>query len=122
VKVISPNCHLSVKNYRFPDNLPRCKGISANQFSRIKWRGIRRSLFPFSPSLFSQTPRVVHQDIWEMRQEMPENGRIFDISQIYLLQIWERNTRFQHDSREDVTHAREKGKRIFQEKEEGNKE
>jgi hypothetical protein len=33
----------------------------------------------------------------EMRQEMPEKGRISGTSQVDLLQIGERDIRFQHD-------------------------
>jgi len=36
-----------------------------------------------------------------MRQEMPENARIFGLSQVYLLVREKENTGFQHDSRED---------------------
>jgi hypothetical protein len=39
-------CHLSDKNYRLPDNLPRCQALSANRLSHITWRGIvSRSFF-----------------------------------------------------------------------------
>jgi len=56
-------CHLSVKKYRFPDNLPRSQALSAHQLSRIKWRGIARTSFSYSSSLFRQTPQLIRQDI-----------------------------------------------------------
>ena len=90
-------CHLSVKNYRFPDNLPRCQAPSTNRLSHIMWRGIVRLSFSVLHFSFCQISRLVRQDIWEMRQEMPANGRISGASQVYLLQIGERNPRFQHD-------------------------
>jgi hypothetical protein len=38
-------CHLSVKNDRFPYNLPLCQAPSANRFSHIMWRSIGRASF-----------------------------------------------------------------------------
>ncbi len=66
--IVMKECHLSVKKGRFPDNLPRCQALLANRLSRIMWRGIGRNLFPFSASLFRQTPKLIHQDMWNMRQ------------------------------------------------------
>jgi hypothetical protein len=43
------------------------------------------TLFPFSLSLLHQISQLVRQDMWKMRQEMPENGRISGASQVYLL-------------------------------------
>ena len=40
------SCHLSFKKDHFPDNLPRCQGLSAHWFSHIIWRDIGRT--PFS--------------------------------------------------------------------------
>src|SRR6266567_1282383 len=48
-----------------------------------------------------QILQLVRQIIWEICQQMPENGRVSDTSQLYLLQIGERDSRFQRDSRED---------------------
>jgi integrase len=73
------------KNYRFPYNLPRCQALSAKRFSHIMWRGIVRNLFSLLCFFFRQIPRLVRQDIWKMRQEMPEKSRIFDTPQVYLL-------------------------------------
>src|SRR3989442_324316 len=56
-------CHLSTKNYRFPDNLPRCQAPSGNRLSHRMWRGIGRNSFSFSTSLFRQTRRLVRQDL-----------------------------------------------------------
>jgi len=45
-------CHLSDKNERFLDNLPRCQAPLANRFSHIIWRSIVResfSILHFSP-------------------------------------------------------------------------
>jgi hypothetical protein len=39
------DCHLSVKKYHFPDNLPCCQAFSANPLSYIMWRGIVSSSF-----------------------------------------------------------------------------
>src|SRR5258708_37695223 len=89
-------CHLSVKNYRFPDNLPRCQAPSTNRLSHIMWRGIVRLSFSVLHFSFCQISRLVRQDIWEMRQEMPANGRISGASHVYLLQIGESNPRCQH--------------------------
>ena len=74
-------CHLSAKNYHFPDNLPRCQAFSANRLSHIRWRGTAMYLFSFFTSLFRQTPQLMRQDIWEMRQEMLETGRISGTSE-----------------------------------------
>src|SRR5947209_4493501 len=41
---------------------------------------------------FSSAPLFFRQDIWPMRQQMRQNGRIFGRSQVYLFQIRERDT------------------------------
>ena len=33
-------CHLSVKIYRFSENLPRCQAHSEDQLSSITWRNL----------------------------------------------------------------------------------
>jgi len=50
------------------------------------------TLFPFSISLLRQIPQLVRQDMWKMRQEMPENGRISGTPQVYLT-LREKETR-----------------------------
>jgi hypothetical protein len=59
----SPKVCQNLKKYRFPDNLPRSQALSAHQLSRIKWRGIARTSFSYSSSLFRQTPQLIRQDI-----------------------------------------------------------
>ena len=49
-------------------------------------------LFPFSVSLLRQISQLIRQDRWEMRQEMPEKGRISGPFQVYLL-LREQETR-----------------------------
>jgi hypothetical protein len=44
-------------------HLPRSQALSAHQLSRIKWRGIARTSFSYSSSLFRQTPQLIRQDI-----------------------------------------------------------
>jgi hypothetical protein len=48
--------------------------------------GMKRFFQEFDDAL------LVRQNRWEMRQHMPENGRISGKSQVYLLQIRERDT------------------------------
>ena len=56
--------HLSVKIYRFSDNLPRCQALSADQLSLITWRDIIFLFWSTHSSsvlalFFGPTPRYV---------------------------------------------------------------
>jgi hypothetical protein len=57
---------------------------SALENETVSWWSWRH-LFSLLCFFFRQIPRLVRQDIWKMRQEMPEKGRIFDTPQVYLL-------------------------------------
>jgi hypothetical protein len=50
-----------------------------------------------SEFFFRQISSLIRQERWEMRQDMPENGRIFGSSEVYLLLSRGRETPFQHD-------------------------
>src|SRR5205823_14514071 len=46
------------------------------------------TLFPFVFLSSSSTLLLFRQDIWQKRQQMRQNGRIFGKSQVYLLVRW----------------------------------
>lgn len=47
-------CHLSVKMYRFSDNLPRCRARLADELSRTSWRCINSVALDTGSSLIDQ--------------------------------------------------------------------
>ena len=49
------------------------------------WRCENKDDGRAASSLLHQIRQLVRQDMWKMRQEMPENGRISGASQVYLL-------------------------------------